>query len=133
MDALVDEGVTDFKLFTAYPGVFYSDDGQILRAMQKGDRVFFYHTGKEKAIVGTATVFGTSQRAIPRFAALANATAMHADDYDDTYHPTRLHPSAPVLASSSVLLGFLDGLAPRSRERTTTARPGNVIARRVPP
>jgi 2-methylcitrate dehydratase PrpD len=48
---------------------------------------------------GAATVFGTSQRAIPRFAALANATAMHADDYDDTYHPTRFHPSAPVLAS----------------------------------
>jgi dihydropyrimidinase len=29
------EGVTSFKLFMAYPGVFYSDDGQILRAMQK--------------------------------------------------------------------------------------------------
>jgi len=27
-----------------------------LREMQKGDRVLFYHTGKEKAIVGTATV-----------------------------------------------------------------------------
>jgi predicted RNA-binding protein with PUA-like domain len=27
-----------------------------LREMQKGDRVCFYHTGKEKAIVGTATV-----------------------------------------------------------------------------
>ncbi|MFE9244389.1 dihydropyrimidinase [Nocardiopsis sp. NPDC006938] len=36
MDALVDEGVTSFKLFMAYPGVFYSDDGQILRAMQRG-------------------------------------------------------------------------------------------------
>jgi dihydropyrimidinase len=36
MDALVDnEGITSFKLFMAYPGVFYSDDGQILRAMQK--------------------------------------------------------------------------------------------------
>jgi dihydropyrimidinase len=28
------EGVTSFKLFMAYPGVLYSDDGQILRAMQ---------------------------------------------------------------------------------------------------
>ncbi|MFM8382711.1 MAG: amidohydrolase family protein, partial [Actinomycetota bacterium] len=28
------EGVTSFKFFMAYPGVFYSDDGQILRAMQ---------------------------------------------------------------------------------------------------
>jgi len=36
MDYLVDhEGVTSFKLFMAYPGVFYSDDGQVLRAMQK--------------------------------------------------------------------------------------------------
>ena len=36
MDALVEhEGITSFKLFMAYPGVFYSDDGQILRAMQK--------------------------------------------------------------------------------------------------
>ncbi|WP_166873749.1 dihydropyrimidinase [Salinibacterium sp. ZJ450] len=31
---LPDEGVTSFKLFMAYPGVFYSDDAQILKAMQ---------------------------------------------------------------------------------------------------
>jgi len=35
MDTLVAEGIPDFKLFTAYPGVFYSDDGQIYRAMQR--------------------------------------------------------------------------------------------------
>ena len=35
MDTLVAEGVPDFKLFTAYPGVFYSDDGAIFRAMQQ--------------------------------------------------------------------------------------------------
>ncbi|MFD0414977.1 dihydropyrimidinase [Streptomyces sp. NPDC127108] len=35
MDLLVEEGITSFKLFMAYPGVFYSDDGQILRAMQR--------------------------------------------------------------------------------------------------
>ncbi|HWM20413.1 MAG TPA: dihydropyrimidinase, partial [Ilumatobacteraceae bacterium] len=35
MTYLVDnEGITSFKLFMAYPGVFYADDGQILRAMQ---------------------------------------------------------------------------------------------------
>lgn len=38
MDELVDEGITSFKLFMAYPGVFYSDDGQILRAMQSAAR-----------------------------------------------------------------------------------------------
>ncbi|MFF0434240.1 dihydropyrimidinase [Streptomyces sp. NPDC004327] len=36
MDRLVQEGISSFKLFMAYPGVFYSDDGQILRAMQRG-------------------------------------------------------------------------------------------------
>lgn len=36
MDSLVDSGEsTSFKLFMAYPGVFYSDDGRILRAMQR--------------------------------------------------------------------------------------------------
>ncbi len=35
MDGLVSDGVTSFKLFMAYPGVFYSDDGKILSAMQR--------------------------------------------------------------------------------------------------
>ena len=35
MNELVNEGITDFKLFTAYPGVFLSDDGAIFRAMQQ--------------------------------------------------------------------------------------------------
>ncbi|THG31767.1 dihydropyrimidinase [Naasia lichenicola] len=35
MDELIKEGVTSFKLFMAYKGVFLSDDGQIVRAMQK--------------------------------------------------------------------------------------------------
>ncbi len=35
MDTIVGEGVTSFKLFMAYPGVLYSDDGQIFRAMQQ--------------------------------------------------------------------------------------------------
>ncbi len=38
MDTLVAEGVPDFKLFTAYPGVFFSDDGAIFRAMQQTGR-----------------------------------------------------------------------------------------------
>jgi dihydropyrimidinase len=36
MEGLVGEGITSFKLFMAYPGVLYSDDGQVLRALQKG-------------------------------------------------------------------------------------------------
>jgi dihydropyrimidinase len=35
MDALVREGVTSFKLFMAYPGVFMLDDASIFRALQR--------------------------------------------------------------------------------------------------
>jgi dihydropyrimidinase len=35
MDLVVDEGISSFKLFMAYPAVFYSNDGQILQAMQQ--------------------------------------------------------------------------------------------------
>ncbi len=35
MDNLVDEGISSFKLFMAYPGVLMSDDRQILQAMQQ--------------------------------------------------------------------------------------------------
>jgi dihydropyrimidinase len=35
MRNIMSEGVTSFKLFMAYPGVLYSDDGEIFRAMQQ--------------------------------------------------------------------------------------------------
>jgi dihydropyrimidinase len=35
MDRLVEEGITDFKLFTAYPGVFLSDDAAIFKALRQ--------------------------------------------------------------------------------------------------
>jgi dihydropyrimidinase len=38
MPGLIDEGITSFKLFMAYPGVFYSDDAQVLKAMQVSRR-----------------------------------------------------------------------------------------------
>jgi dihydropyrimidinase len=38
MDACVANGVTSFKMFMAYPGVFYATDGEILLAMQQAQR-----------------------------------------------------------------------------------------------
>ncbi|MGW4111351.1 dihydropyrimidinase [Actinosynnema sp. NPDC004786] len=35
MESCIDAGVNTFKMFMAYPGVFYATDGEILRAMQK--------------------------------------------------------------------------------------------------
>lgn len=53
---------------------------------------------------GGATVLGSAMKLAPRFAALANATAMHADDYDDTMQAETgrfqgIHPTAPTLSS----------------------------------
>ena len=60
---------------------------------------------------GGCTVIGSDLRLAPRFAALANGTAMHADDFDDTLqsvpggararHKGRMgvHPTAAVLAA----------------------------------
>ena len=45
---------------TVWAGVKNPVAQRNLREMAKGDRVFFYHTGKEKAIIGTATVSKTA-------------------------------------------------------------------------
>ena len=45
---------------TVWAGVRNPVAQRHLREMKKGDRVFFYHTGKEKAVIGTATVAKTS-------------------------------------------------------------------------
>jgi predicted RNA-binding protein with PUA-like domain len=49
-DQFVDDGST------VWSGVKNPLAQKHLRSMKKGDTVFYYHTGKEKAIVGTAKV-----------------------------------------------------------------------------
>src|SRR5258707_11863570 len=47
MNALVREGVTSFKLFMAYPGVFMLDDGSIFKALRttaKNGGLVYMHT-----------------------------------------------------------------------------------------
>ena len=39
MQRAVDEGITSFKMFMAYPGVLMVDDGQIFRAMQRAGEI----------------------------------------------------------------------------------------------
>ena len=51
-DALVQDGKT------SWTGVRNPLAQKHLRAMQKGDRIFFYHTGGEKAVVGIARAAG---------------------------------------------------------------------------
>src|SRR3712207_473734 len=65
MEALVGEGVTSFKLFMAYPGVLYSDDGQVLRAFQKGAEtgglVVVYHEDRISLVVLVEEVLGRGE------------------------------------------------------------------------
>jgi 2-methylcitrate dehydratase PrpD len=83
--------------------------------------------------VGQATVLGTSIELAPRFAALANGTAMHADDYDDTLQAETgryqgIHPTAPVLAA---LLAAGEARAISGRELLTAFQVGVEVSCRL--
>lgn len=63
---------------------------------------------------GTATIFGTGLTASPGLAALANGTAMHADNFDDTNpQPTPdrnggIHAMAVVLPAAMAIAGSIN-------------------------
>lgn len=70
MDELVREGVPDFKLFTAYPGVFYSDDGAIFRAMlqtAKNGGLIMMHAENGLAIDVVAAQYAESGKTDPYY------------------------------------------------------------------
>lgn len=52
---------------------------------------------------GAAPVFGAGFTAAPALAALANATAAHGLELDDTHDESITHPGAPVIAASLAL------------------------------
>jgi dihydropyrimidinase len=83
MTYLVDnEGITSFKLFMAYPGVLYSDDGQILRAMQTANEsgaLIMMHAENGIAIdvlVGQAIARGETD---PRFHSLTRPAELEGE------------------------------------------------------
>jgi len=88
MDTLVDEGVTDFKLFTAYPGVFFSDDGAIFRAMQQ--------TAKNGGLILMHAENGLAIDVV----AAQNAEAGNTDPY---YHGTSRSPVLEAEATNRVI------------------------------
>lgn len=50
-----------------------------------------------------ASVLGTGERTTLQGAAMANGLLAHLDDYDDTFFPTVLHPSAPTIPAALAL------------------------------
>jgi dihydropyrimidinase len=99
MRYLVDhEGITSFKLFMAYPGVLYSDDGQILKAMQvAGDTGAMIMMHAENGIAIDVLV----QQALAR------------GDTDPRYHSlTRPSPLEAEATHRAIVLSHVAGNVP---------------------
>ncbi len=82
MKTLADEGITSFKLFTAYPGVLYVDDGTLFRVMrQAGENGTLICMHAENGIVidelvKLALAEGKTE---PKWHALTRPTLMEAE------------------------------------------------------
>jgi dihydropyrimidinase len=82
MRKLADEGITSYKLFMAYPGVLYVDDGTIYRAMRKAGEdgtVICMHA--ENGIVIDEIVKEAVKKGLkaPKYHALTRPTQMEAE------------------------------------------------------
>src|SRR3546814_12156292 len=92
MDTLIDEGITSFKLFMAYPGVFYSDDGQILKAMQKSadtGLLTMMHAENGPAIDVLAAQLAEAGKIAPYYHGIARAWQMDEEDTHSAHRPDR--------------------------------------------
>lgn len=82
METLIDEGITSYKLFMAYPGVFYSDDAQILKAMQKAAELgllTMMHAENGPAIDVLAEQLYNAGKTAPYFHGIARAWQMEEE------------------------------------------------------
>src|SRR5688572_15430409 len=82
MYKLMDEGITSFKLFMAYPGVFLADDATIFRAMSAaGERGGLICMHAENGIVINEIIkrFLADGRTAPKYHALTRPTIAEAE------------------------------------------------------
>ena len=82
MYRLMDEGITSFKLFMAYPGVFLADDATIFRAMSAaGERGGLICMHAENGIVINEIIkrFLAQGRTAPKYHALTRPTIAEAE------------------------------------------------------
>ena len=64
------------------------------------------------AAPGCASVLGKSARTLPGYAALANGTAAHAIELDDTHNGGSIHLGVVMFSTALALAETLPGLAP---------------------
>ncbi|MFY9908501.1 MAG: amidohydrolase family protein, partial [Candidatus Sulfotelmatobacter sp.] len=82
MNDLVDEGVTSFKLFMAYPGVFMLEDGSIFKALQttaKNGGLVCMHAENGSAIDVIVQQALAEGKKAPKYHALTRPTTAEAE------------------------------------------------------
>jgi dihydropyrimidinase len=82
MNALIREGVTSFKLFMAYPGVFMLDDGSIFKALQtsaKNGGLVCMHAENGNAIDVIVQQALAQGKKAPKYHALTRPTTAEAE------------------------------------------------------
>ena len=82
MDKLAEEGVTSYKLFMAYPGVLYVDDGTLYRAFRRagenGTRICMH--AENGIVIDEIIKAGRGGReAEPKYHGLTRPTRMEAE------------------------------------------------------
>jgi dihydropyrimidinase len=111
------EGITSFKMFMAYPGVYYADDGQILRAMQRAGELgalMMMHAENGLAIdvlVAQALARGETS---PRYHSLTRPAILEAEA---TYRAIALARVAGDVPLYLVHMSASDALAEVARAR----------------
>ena len=82
MKMLADEGITSYKLFMAYPGVLYVDDGTIYRAMRtagENGTVVCMHAENGIVIDEIVKIALAEGKTEPKYHALTRPTRMEAE------------------------------------------------------
>lgn len=82
MRRLADEGVTSYKMFMAYPGVLYVDDGTLFRAMRKAGEdgtLVCMHAENGIVIDEIVKIALAEGKTAPKYHALTRPTRMEAE------------------------------------------------------
>ena len=115
MTYLVDnEGITSFKLFMAYPGVLYSDDGQILRAMQNASEsgaMIMMHAENGIAIDVLVSQYIARGETDPKFHSLSRPAELESEATHRAIQLSKVAGNVPLYIVHMSASGALEEVA----------------------
>ena len=127
MKRLADEGVTSYKLFMAYPGVLYVDDGTIFRAMRKAGEdgtVVCMHAENGIVIDEIVKRARAEGKTDPKYHALTRPTRMEAEG---------VHRAIAIAEVADVPVYIVHLSCADALEQVTLARAGSTPSRKPVP